>query len=255
MIGIIFDDERSITADILNVKNIRVLPNDIDKRTINNKFILQNKVSCVLHIKYGENLILPVSFNSDKSLYVQINTETWTDKQPRIFGHNKINGDCQNIQVQSNIQNHPLLPDDFELLSKFFREKKYDSFVTEGQNEIKKYGVSNKNIMIVFYIAIIYGLIKSDFNSGLSFVRQGLTFKHDFSEFYTIAGDIYIKNAKYDLAKHAYEQSIKTFNVRNLKDQFPYSYQRSIVYANSQIEKIKNMNGKTKKIITLHLND
>ena len=77
--------------------------------------------------------------------------------------------------------------------------------------------------MLLFYSATILGIIENKSNEALKFIRQALEIKPDFSEFYSIAGDIYLKNENYSLAINAYEQSILKYEIRNKRDILPFS--------------------------------
>ncbi len=255
MIGIIFDHESDITSEVLNTSSIRVLDTSTPVKDIKNSYLQKNNLSCIIRIKSGERLILPISFNPSKSSYICIKSNDWIDKKQRLISHTIHHGECQNIQIDSKNHDHPFLNEEQENLILAFRNKDYSYFQKESQNILKKEGINKNNIMLLFYNAIISGLINSDHNMGLSFVRQGIQYKNDFSEFYTIAGDIYLKNNKFDLAISAYEMALEKFKLRNMRDIFPCSQKRSYEYSKNQIELIRTKYGNVKKIVTLHPDD
>ena len=254
MIGIFFNNPQDVSADILNNKAVHIII-DVNFKSNIKQYIKQNNLNALIELKSGESINMPISFNPNKSAYVQIQAGTWVDKQKRLLEHNATQQNCQSIIINSKTLLHPFLPESQNDLVKIFQNKEYDLFTEETNNRLKKDGINKNTFMLLFYNAIINGLIQDKTNLALKFVRQGLEYKHDFSELYTVAGDIYLKNDQNELAIQAYEMSIKNIKERNKYDLFPVSYNRSYNYALNQIESIKQKYSKVKKIVTLRPND
>jgi len=251
MIGIIFENEQDITSDILNNKSVRVLTESEVQSNSYKQLMSEINLNAIIKIKYGEVIRPPFSFNPLKNSYIMISSGSWIDKQNRLLGHESSSEECQSIQITSKNNNHPFLSEDQFDLKLSFIEKNYNYFLNESKKIILKHGVTKQTIMLLFYSATILGIIENKSNEALKFIRQALEIKPDFSEFYSIAGDIYLKNENYSLAINAYEQSILKYEIRNKRDILPFSSIRSTNYCKNQIDAIKSKYGKSKKIVTL----
>lgn len=111
----------------------------------------------------------------------------------------------------------------FEKVISYFNKQKYDNFIVEAQNFLFLYKKNNINVILIrYYLAWVYCIIKSEPNEALKNLLICLSIKPNMAEFWCLLADIHYFLLKEIHKSYVfYENAITAGKTRKIIDEYP----------------------------------
>jgi glycosyltransferase involved in cell wall biosynthesis len=125
----------------------------------------------------------------------------------------------------------------------FLSTNKYDNFICSAEKFLfRSDKMSMSVIMIRFYLAWVYTLIKKDARQGFANLVVCLSLKPMMAEFWCLLGDIhYFVQKDFDKAYRFYDSALLLGSKRNTGDEWPVQLSRYLEYPKKMMESCKNI--------------